>query len=99
MVGPTRRGGQQVSRGTARAVGALGFAAAMALPLVLFHRAIASVASDFRLEADYLVTGWSAYGLIAAGLLFLLPVVISSGRGPRSRLHPRRRNAYVAWGT
>jgi hypothetical protein len=28
---------------------------------VLWHRAIARVATDFRLELDYLVTGWTGY--------------------------------------
>jgi hypothetical protein len=56
------------------------------------------VAEDFRLEADYLVTGWTAYALIAAGLLFFVPVVVSIGRAPNSRLYPRTRNALVGWG-
>jgi hypothetical protein len=56
------------------------------------------VASDFRFELEYLVTGWTGYGLMALGLLFLVPVVVSIGRSPESRLYPRSRNAYVAWG-
>lgn len=35
---------------------------------MLWHRAIARVATDFRLELDYLVTGWTDYALIGAGL-------------------------------
>jgi hypothetical protein len=57
------------------------------------------VASDFRLELDYLVTGWTAYALIFAGLLFSVPVVLSIGRRPESRLYPRSRAAYAAWGS
>ncbi len=57
------------------------------------------VASDFRLELDYLVTGWTAYGLIFAGLLFSVPVVFSIGRRPESRFYPRSRAAYAAWGS
>lgn len=87
-----------LSRQRARALGTLGFLAACALPFVLWHRAIALVATDFRLEVDYLVTGWTGYGLIALGLAFMLPVVISIGRRPTSRLYPRARNAYAAWG-
>jgi hypothetical protein len=76
----------------------VGFACAAALPALLWHRAIAVVASDFRLEADYLVMGWLGYGLIAGGLLLLVPVVWSAGRRPGTRLYPRRRNVYVGWG-
>jgi len=68
------------------------------MPVVLWHRAIAIVAEDFRFDVDYLVTGWTAYALIALGLLFFVPVVISIGRRPDSRLYPRSRRAYVAWG-
>ena len=86
------------SRRRARLVGLGGFLGALALPLVLWHRSIAAIASEFRLDLDYLVTGWSAYGLIILGLLFLVPVAISAGRTPSSRLYPRSRNAYAGWG-
>jgi hypothetical protein len=79
-------------------VGLVGFAFAAALPVVLWHRAIAVVASDFRVEFDYLVTGWLGYVLIAGGLLLVLPVAWSAGRNPTSRLYPRSRNAYMGWG-
>jgi hypothetical protein len=79
-------------------VGLAGFAGAAALPVVLWHRAIAVVASDFRLEVDYLLTGWLGYGLLAGGLLLLLPVALSAGRRPGGRLYPRLRNAYMGWG-
>ena len=85
-------------RRNAQLVGLVGFIFAAALPAVLWYRAIAAIASDFRLELEYLVTGWTGYGLIAAGLLFLIPVVISIGRSPESRLYPRSRNAYAGWG-
>jgi hypothetical protein len=87
-----------LSRRTARLVGAVGFLGAAGLPFLLWHRAIDAVASDFRFEWHYLVTGWTAYTLIALGLLFLLPVVVSIGRTPDSRLYPRSRNAYLGWG-
>jgi hypothetical protein len=81
-----------------RIVGLVGFACAAALPIVLWHRAIAVVASDFRLELDYLLTGWLGYFLIAGGLLLLVPVVLSAGRRPDARLYPRWRKAYMGWG-
>ena len=68
------------------------------MPAVLWHRPIAMIAEDFRLEAEYLVTGWAAFALIALGLLFFIPVVLSIGRRPDSRLYPRSRGAYAGWG-
>ena len=56
-----------------------------------------AVASDFRMEIPYLA-GWIAYAMIALGLLFFIPVVISIGRRPGSRLYPHARNAYLGWG-
>ena len=68
------------------------------MPVILWHRAMAVIAHDFRFDADYLVTGWTAYTLIGLGLLFFIPVVISIGRRPDSRLYPRSRGAYIGWG-
>jgi hypothetical protein len=79
-------------------VGLVGFALAAALPVVLWHRAIAVVASDFRVEFEYLVTGWLGYALIAGGLLLVLPVAWSAGRNPAGRFYPRSRNAFMGWG-
>jgi hypothetical protein len=79
-------------------IGLIGFACAAALPWALWHHAIAAVASDFRMDAAYLLTGWLGYALIALGLLCLVPVVWSTGRNPGSRFYPRLRNAYLGWG-
>lgn len=92
------RSRDQLERRTARLVGLAGFLGAASLPLILWHRAIALIAEDFRMDFTYLLTGWLAYGLIAAGLLFFVPVVISIGRDPESRLYPRSRNAWAGWG-
>jgi hypothetical protein len=86
------------ARRTARFVGLCGFVGAAALPIVLWHRAIAAIAGDFHVEARYLVTGWLGYGLIAIGLAFLVPVLLSIGRKPDSRLYPHSRNALAGWG-
>jgi hypothetical protein len=80
-------------------VGASGFLVAALMPAVLWHRAIGKIASDFRLDLDYLVTGWTGYALIGLGLLFFVPVLVSIGRNPESRLYPRSRNAYAGWGS
>jgi hypothetical protein len=68
------------------------------MPVILWHRPMAMIAEDFRIDAEYLVTGWTAYALIGLGLLCFLPVVISIGRRPDSRLYPRSRAAYAGWG-
>jgi hypothetical protein len=92
-----RRSKQQLDQRTARLVGLGGFLVAAALPPLLWHRAIAAIAADFRLEIPYL-TGWVAYAMIGLGLLFFVPVLLSIGRRPGSRLYPRARNAYAGWG-
>jgi hypothetical protein len=56
------------------------------------------IAEEFRFDLGYLVAGWTAYALIALGLLFFVPVVVSIGRRPDSRLYPRSRGAYAGWG-
>ena len=58
------------------------------VPLALWHHAMGAVAEDFRLEPGYL-TGWSGFGLIAFGLVLMLPVVVA---------RPRFRNVYMSWG-
>ena len=71
---------------------------AAALPVILWHRPMAMVIEEFKFDLEYFVTGWTAYALIAVGLLFFIPVVLSIGRNPESRLYPRSRGAYVGWG-
>jgi hypothetical protein len=95
----TRRDKDGLSPRKAKLVGYGGFAAAAVLPVVFWHHQMSVVARDFRLDLGYLVTGWTAYGLIAAGLLFFVPVVGSIGRTPGSRFYPRSRNAYAGWGS
>jgi hypothetical protein len=84
-------------RPLARPLALAGLVIAAVLPVLLWRRSIAAVASDFRLDVGYLVTGWAGYGLIAIGLLFLVPAALTVGRSPRGPLL-RRRNAYVGWG-
>ena len=91
-------GRNAADRRRARRVGIIGFLAAVALPVVFFHRVVGDIASEFRLEFEYLVAEWSPWVLIAAGLVFWLPVAWSAGRDPDSRWYPRARDAYAGWG-
>jgi hypothetical protein len=75
----------------------LAFLCAAAVPVALWHDAIGAIAADFRFDLGYL-TGWAGFGLIAAGLVVLLPVVWSARLSPASRLYPRFRNVYMGWG-
>jgi hypothetical protein len=86
------------ARRMARFVGGCGFVGAAALPVLLWHRAIAAIAGSFHVDLRYLLTGWLGYGLIVAGLLCLIPVLVSIGRKPDSRLYPQSRNALAGWG-
>jgi hypothetical protein len=85
------------ARARARRIGLAGFAIAVALPALLFHRVVKAVAQEFRLDVAYLVSEWTPWALIAAGLAFAVPVVWSAGRDPESRWYPRSRNAYAGW--
>ena len=75
------------------------FLGAAALPVAAWHGVAARLAERFRLELGYLVSAWGGFALIALGLLCFVPVLISVGRSPESRLYPRNRTALIAWGT
>jgi len=83
---------------SARAAGAVGFVAAAALPAVLWHRVIADIASQFRLEPTYLITGWTCWALMALGLLCLVPAGIGEWRDRGRRFHRRATGAWYGWG-
>jgi hypothetical protein len=69
------------------------------LPLVLWHRVLADVVGSFRFSVTYVLGELSPWLLLIAGVAFLVPVAVSAGRNPESRLYPRARRAYIAWGT
>ena len=70
---------------------------AIALPLLLWHRAMLAEASRFSFDWRYL-SGWTPWVLIALGLCFFVPVAVSAGMSPASRYYPRARKAYLGWG-
>jgi hypothetical protein len=82
----------------ARLLGMVWFAAAAATPVLAWHDVALRLASRFHLSVGYLISAWSGFALIAIGLACFLPVLISIGRTPDSRLYPRSRSALIGWG-
>jgi hypothetical protein len=83
----------------------LGAAATVALvgavPYVIFRSNLEdALASDFRWELVYLVSGWGPFVLMTVGTLWFVPVVLSMKRTGYSRfyLRPVTRHACQAWG-
>lgn len=74
------------------------FIAAAGLPVIAWHDVATRLADGFRMDLGYLVSAWSGYALIALGLLCFVPVLVSVGRSPDSRLYPRNRPALIGWG-
>lgn len=81
-----------------RWVARIGYVLATALPIVLWHQLVIDIASQFNFSLHYLISEWSPWVLIVAGLGFCLPVAWSAGADPNSRWYPRARNAYAGWG-
>ena len=94
----TFRSKQRIEREQAQVAGMLGFAAAIALPIALWHHAMTMLAASFRPTLYYFLTGWTPFGLIALGLVMFVPVVYSIGLSSYAPAYPRRRNAYAGWG-
>ena len=88
----------RAARRRARRTGAAVFVVAAALPVVLWHRTIDALAGDFRLEADYLLTGWSPWLLMASGLLCFIPVAVRDWRDPDRRFPAPGTGAWSGWG-
>ena len=98
MVFNVGRSKQRLAPRHAKAVGLLGFAAAVALPIVLWRDAVAALASGYDPSLGYFIAAWTPFCLIGIGLLLLVPVVYSIGLSSYARAYPRRRNAYAGWG-
>jgi hypothetical protein len=69
-----------------------------AAPLALWHRALHDVLASFHWNVSYAAAELGPWLLLLAGIVFLLPVAVSSGLDPESRLYPRGRRAYFVWG-
>lgn len=69
-----------------------------AAPVALWHRALADILSSFHWNLGYAATELTPWGLMLAGVAFMVPVAVSAGRNSESRLYPRRRRSYFVWG-
>jgi hypothetical protein len=69
-----------------------------AAPLVLWHRVLQDVLASFHWSLSYAITELAPWLLLLAGVVFLLPVALSAGLTPESRLYPRGRRSYFVWG-
>jgi hypothetical protein len=79
---------------------AFGWLLAMAIaPFAIWHRMLGDILSSFDLSLTYVVSELTPWFLFVAAIAFLVPVAVSVGRDPESRLYPRARRAYIAWGT
>jgi hypothetical protein len=79
---------------------AFGWLLALALaPLALWHKVLSSILDSFTWSFTYMISELSPWLLLATGVAFLVPVAASTGLSPESRLYPRGRRAYIAWGT
>jgi hypothetical protein len=81
-----------------RLLALLALICAGAVPAYLYRDLLSQVLGNFALDAEYIAFGASGFTLMALGLLVALPVVLSIGRNPDSRLYPRSRGALAGWG-
>jgi hypothetical protein len=86
------------SRRGERFLALVGLIVAGALPALLYQDLLSQVVRNFTLDAGFIAFGASGFALMALGLLASLPVVLSIGRNPDSRLYPRSRGALAGWG-
>ncbi len=79
---------------------AFGWLLALAIgPLALWHDVLGSILASFTWSPTYLMGELGPWLLLATGVAFLVPVALSAGRSPESRLYPRGRRVYIAWGS
>jgi len=98
MAGGLRIQAERARRRRARRVGAVGFTLAAALPVVLWHGVVADIASEFRFDATYLITGWAPWVLMTLGLLCFVPVAVQELRDPDRRFYSAGPGAWWGWG-
>ena len=89
---------QYRSRRGERLLALAGLNAAGGVSAFVYRELLGDVVGSFTLDAGYIAFGASGFALMALGLLASLPVVLSIGRNPDSRLYPRSRGALAGWG-
>jgi hypothetical protein len=94
----SRRQRELAARRRARRTGAVGVLVAAALPILLWRHVIAGIASEFHLDARYLLAGWSPWILMALGLLCLVVAGILDWRARGRRFYGPTGAAWVGWG-
>lgn len=70
----------------------------VAVPLALWHRVLGDVLVSFHWSLSYAAAELGPWLLLLAGVGCLIPVAVSSGLHPESRLYPRGRRGYFTWG-
>jgi hypothetical protein len=93
-----RRDGARLARLAPAGAAFASLVALVIVPLALWHRVLGDVLGSFRWSLGYAVADLGPWLLLVAGVAFLVPVAISSGLHPESRLYPRARRAYFIWG-
>lgn len=92
-------GRDERARHRARRVGAVGFAGAVALPLVLWHRVIADIAGAGTPDGfGLLVASWAPWALMVLGLACFVPIALADLRDRERRFHRQGTGAWAGWG-
>jgi hypothetical protein len=63
-------------------------------PVLVWHQSLIRAIGGFHLSLGYVVIAFSPWLLLLLGVVCLLPVAVSAGRHPESRLYPRARRGY-----
>jgi hypothetical protein len=98
MAASARGQREEAARRRARLTGAVGFAGALGLPILLWHRVVIAIASQFHLEVRYLITGWAPWVLMALGLLCLAIAGLIDWRNRDRRFYGPASAPWVGWG-
>jgi hypothetical protein len=67
-------------------------------PLGLWHQVPSDELASFHWSLAYAAAELGPWLLLLAGVGFLVPVALSAGSHPESRLYPRGRRSYFVWG-
>jgi hypothetical protein len=92
-------GRDELARRRARRVGAVGFAGAVALPLVLWHGVIADIARAGTPDGlGLLVASWAPWVLMILGLACFIPIALADLRDRERRFYRSGTGAWAGWG-